>query len=107
MFRHLSVIVILAGSNDAEGSMTSMHQRDADRGMRTVAKAVWQTVPTMPHPPYRMTPDTEVLLDSRPADYSSITEGAQIEAMEVTPEGLILKVRFRTQAGRPPLRDPR
>lgn len=107
MFRHLSVVVILAGSSYAEASTTSLHQRDAFRGMRTQARAAWPTLPTTPHPTYQMTPDTEVRLDGHPTDYRLIPAGARIEAMEVTPEGLILKVHFRTAVALPQVGNPR
>ncbi len=47
-------------------------------------------------PTYRITDATRVLLDGRPCDYAAIPAGARIMRLEVSEDGAIITVHFRS-----------
>jgi hypothetical protein len=101
MFRNLIVLAALTAGDAAIASISVPPRPVADRADRPALAAQPAPKPVaMPAQPYQITPQTEVLLDGRPADYCSIPEGARIEYLEVTPDGVILKVHFLSPAPR-------
>ncbi len=54
--------------------------------------------PSDPNGEYRVTSQTEVILDGRPCSYADVPQSAGIVRMEVAPDGqTVLKIQFRSK----------
>jgi hypothetical protein len=107
VFRTLTILTTLAVAATT-ASATTAHRPDARNEFRAEGLTVRFVRPVAtPSEPYQIAPDTEVTLDGRPADFAAVPAGATVEYLEVTPDGVIRRVHFRSPPGPPAPRRPR